>query len=129
MPPGPSAGRVRPTMHTAADTHPLTRLAEDINAAAYLLDRTDPLRGYLVMLAALPAEAGAWEEILSPWLADLRHGSGPAVTKREHLAAFGALGVAALRTARELGDDPALAAGLRSAARWCFWLVKPDCGR
>ncbi|HWT93978.1 MAG TPA: hypothetical protein VN238_13325 [Solirubrobacteraceae bacterium] len=116
-------------MRTTADTHPLTRLAEDIHAAAFLLEPADPLRGYLVMLASLPAEAGAWEEILTPWLDDLRHGEGPAVTAREHLAAFGALGVAALRAARELDGDPALAAGLRSAARWCFWLVKPDRGR
>lgn len=116
-------------MRTTVDTHPLTRLAEDVHAAAFLLGPTDPLRGYLVMLAALPAEAGAWEEVLTPWLDDLRHGDGPTLTQREHLAAFGALGVTALRAARELPDDPALAAGLRSTARWCFFLVNPACGR
>jgi hypothetical protein len=113
-------------MRTVTDIHPLTRLAEDVHASAFLLEAHDPLRGYLVMLASLPAEAGAWEEILTPWLDDLRHGEGSTVTQREHLAAFGALGVAALRAARELADDPALAAGLRSAARWCFWLVRPS---
>jgi hypothetical protein len=116
-------------MRTATDIHPLTRLAEDVHASAFLLDPDNPLRGYLVMLASLPAEAGAWEEILTPWLTDLRHGAGPTLSERGHLAAFGALGVAALRAARELAEDPALAAGLRAAARWCFWLVKPDAGR
>jgi hypothetical protein len=105
---------------------PLSRLAEDVRAASWLLPDHDPLRAYLDMLAALPPSAAAWEEVLDPWLDAARHGRGPQLSERGEVAAAGALGVAALRAARDLPRDSALAPVLRAAARWCFFLVRPD---
>ena len=110
----------------ATATAPLERLAQDIAVAALLLDERDPVRGYLELLAALPAEASVWTDVLDPWLDDARHGAGPPLAERRQVAALGALGVAGLRTARELGCEPALAAALRAIARWCFFRVRVD---
>ena len=110
---------------TASPT--LRRLALDVEAAAWLLEAGDPMRGYLELLASLPPEAPAWLEVLEPWLDDARHGAGPAPAGRSQIAALGALGVAGLRAARELsGAEPALAAALRAVARWCFHQVRPS---
>jgi hypothetical protein len=108
----------------AAD--PLARLAEDVRAAAWLVPQHTPLRGYLELLSALPPVPEAWEEVLAPWLPAARHGGGPAFDGRGEIAAIGALGVAALRTVRDLPDDSTLAPMLRTAARWCFFRVRPD---
>lgn len=113
-------------MPTATATAPLERLSQDVELAAHLLDAGDPVRGYLELVAALPAEPRAWTEVLSPWLDDARHGAGPALTDRRQIGAFGALGVAGLRAARDLGCEPALAAALRAIARWCFFRVRAD---
>jgi hypothetical protein len=105
---------------------PLSRLAEDVRAAAWLLPEGDPLRGHLEMLGALPPTVDAWEEVLEPWLDAARHGLWPRLDGRGELAAAGALGVAALRAARELPEGSSLLSALRAAARWCFFLVRPD---
>ncbi len=110
----------------AVALEPLERLAGDVRAAAWLLREGDPLRAYLDMLAALPPTAEAWEEVLAPWLDAARSGRGPRLEDRGAVAATGALGVAALRAAGELHDDLRIAAALRAAARWCFFLVRPD---
>jgi hypothetical protein len=110
----------------AVALEPLERLAGDVRAAAWLLREGDPLRAYLDMLAALPPTAEAWEEVLAPWLDAARSGRGPRLEDRGAVAAAGALGVAALRAAGELHDDLRIAAALRAAARWCFFLVRPD---
>ena len=126
MPPGSAGGRVRsmPTTVTSPPTT-LTRLAEDLRVAAWLLPDEDPVRGYLEMLATLPADAEAWQEVLAPWLDELRRGGGPAMDDRARAGAAGAVGVAALRTARELPASEPLAASLQTVARWAFWLVRP----
>jgi hypothetical protein len=110
----------------AVALEPLERLGHDVRATAWLLSDGDPLRAYLDMLAALPPTAEAWEEVLAPWLDAARSGRGPRLEDRGSIAAAGALGVAALRTAEELRDDLRIAAVLRAAARWCFFLVRPD---
>jgi len=110
----------------AVALEPLTRLAEDVRAAAWLLPEHDPLRMYLDMLGALPPTADAWEEVLEPWVDAARRGEGPRLDARGELAVAGALGVAALRAARELPAQSALGMALRSTARWCFFLVRPD---
>ena len=107
-------------------TEALDRLAEDVRAAAWLMPDEDPLRGYLVMLAALPPEDDAWLEILEPWVDVLRHGEGPRLDSAERAATAGALGVAALRASRDLPAGSDLGMALRSAARWAFFLVRPD---
>ena len=112
---------------TATETAaPLRRLAEDVGSTATLLDAADPVRGYLELLAELPAEPAAWSQVLDPWLDDARRGAGPQLTGRQQVAALGALGVAGMRAARELGCEPALAAALRALARWCFFRVRAD---
>lgn len=108
----------------ALELDALARLTEDIRAATWLLEDQSPLRAYLEMLGALPADPDAWEEVLAPWLDAARHGLGPRLEERGDLAAAGALGVAALRAARELPEG-ALAASMRAAARWCFFVVRP----
>jgi hypothetical protein len=110
----------------AVALEPLERLAGDVRAAARLLRDGDPLRAYLDMLAALPPTADAWEEVLAPWLDAARSGRGPRLEDRGAVAAAGALGVAALRAADELCHDLRIASALRAAARWCFFLVRPD---
>jgi hypothetical protein len=105
---------------------PLARLSDDVRAAAWLIPERDPLRGYLDLLAALPPTAEAWEEVLMPWLDAARNGRGPRLEDRGAVAAAGAVGVAALRTANDLCHELPLAAALRAAARWCFFLVRPD---
>ena len=125
MPVPDASARVR-AMPTLATTASLTRLAEDVELAAHLLDGRDPVRGYLELLAALPPEPDAWSDVLQPWLDQARHGVGAPLDDRRQIGAFGALGVAGLRAARELGCDPALAAALRSIARWCFFRVRAD---
>jgi hypothetical protein len=114
------------TMLTRTATETLERLAEDLGAAAWLLPHDDELRGYLVMLASLPAEHEAWLEVLEPWADDLRRGAGPRLEDRGELAAAGAVGVSALRASRDLPHDAPLAVALRAVARWCFFLVRPD---
>ena len=110
-------------MTTVRLAHPLARLAADLRAASFLLEEDDPLRGYLALLAALPPSEQAWSDVLEPWTDDLRRGLSPELTP-SRAAAAGAAGVAALRAADEIGGG-AVAAALRSAARWCFWLVRP----
>ena len=112
-------------MRTLA-ANPLARLAEDVRAAAWLVPEREPVRAYLDMLAALPPEPEAWEEVLSPWLDEFRHGRGPRLEGRGELAAAGALGVAALRAVRDLPADSPAVPALRTAARWCFFLVRPE---
>jgi hypothetical protein len=119
-----SSDTMRPVPATAVE--PLVRLTEDVRAAAWLVPEHDPLRAYLDMLAELPPTPEAWQEVLVPWLDAARHGRGPALDGRGAVAAAGALGVAALRAARELSDVAGLSASLRAAARWCFFLVRPD---
>jgi hypothetical protein len=109
---------------TATDT--LERLAEDLGAAAWLLPPDDELRGYLVMLAALPAESEVWLEVLEPWTDELRRGAGPQLAERGELAAAGAVGVSTLRASRDLEPDSPLATALRAVARWSFFLVRAD---
>ena len=115
-------------MRTAATTGTttLTRLAEDLRVAAWLLSDDDELRGYLEMLASLPPEPEAWHEVLAPWLDDLRRGAAPDLTDPARVAAAGAVGVAAMRSERELGVSEPLGADLRCVARWAFWLVSPS---
>ena len=113
-------------MQTTVAVDALSRLTEDVRSAAWLLADDDPLRGYVEMLAALPPEADAWYEVLRPWLDDARHGRGPRLEEPGQLAVAGALGVAALSAARDLPHDAPLTAALRTAARWCFFLVRPD---
>jgi hypothetical protein len=113
-------------MLTRSATDSLERLAEDLAAAAWLLPQDDELRGYLVMLASLPAEPEAWLEVLDPWAEELRRGRGPRLEDRGELAAAGAVGVSALRASRDLAPDAPLATALRSLARWCFFLVRAD---
>jgi hypothetical protein len=124
----PSAGAMTDgaVMPTLAHTEPLRRLAEDVGLAARLLAGDDPVRGYLELLATLPADPAAWSQVLDPWVDDARHGAGPPLTDRRQIGALGALGVAVLRAARELGDQPALAAALRAISRWCFFRVRTD---
>ena len=112
-------------MPTVADTT-LARLTDDVRAAAWLLDLDDPLRGYLDMLAQLPADPEAWDEVLRPWLDAARRGLGPRLEGRGQVAAAGALGLAALAAARDLPGDAPLASALRHGARWLFFLVRPD---
>ena len=124
--PGGGKWRSLRTMLTDTASDTLARLAEDLGAAAWLLPHDTDLRGYLVMLASLPAEPEAWLEVISPWTDDLRRGSGPELTEREELAAAGAVGVSVLRASRDLPSDAPLAAAFRSVARWCFFLVRAD---
>lgn len=113
-------------MLTVSATDALGRLAQDVGAAAELLPGAHPLRGYLVMLAALPPDAEAWQEVLEPWLDAMRRGEGPVVEGRGELAAAGAVGVAALRASRDVPQRDPVAAALRALARWSFFLVRPD---
>jgi len=121
-------GVARPKMlpMQTISTDALDRLSEDVRAAAWLMRADDPLRGYLVMLAALPADDDAWMDVLAPWLTDLRHGAGPHLDGAERLAAAGALAGAALRASRDMPQGSELAGALRTVARWCFFLVRPD---
>ena len=114
------------TMLTRSATEILQALATDLGAAAWLLPPDDELRGYLVMLSSLPAEPDAWLEVIGPWTDELRRGAGPRLEQRGEFAAAGAVGVAALRASRALEHEPALAGALLSAARWAFFLVRPD---
>jgi hypothetical protein len=114
------------TMLTRTATDTLEALAEDLAAAAWLLPADDELRGYLVMLSSLPADPDAWLEVIGPWTGELRRGRGPRLERRGELAAAGAVGVATLRASRELEHDSPLAGALRAAARWAFFLVRPD---
>jgi hypothetical protein len=115
-----------PTVELDPLTRPLCRLAEDVRVAAWLVPESYPLRGYLDMLGALPPTSEAWEEVLAPWLVDARHGRGAVLSGRGEIAAAGALGVATLRAVRELPADAPLVPLLRTAARWLFFLVRPD---
>ena len=103
----------------------LGRLADDVMASAWLLPDGDPVRAYLLMLGALPAEEDAWLEVLTPWLEETRRGAQPPVTSPAQLAAVAAAGVSALRAARDLPADAPVARALRHAARWCFFVVRP----
>jgi hypothetical protein len=125
MPPPAGGGRLR-TMLTVTATTVLEGLAEDLGAAAWLVAEDDPAHGYLVMLAALPPDPAAWREVLEPWGEDLRRGPDVDTSDGGRLAAAGAVGVAALRAARDLPLDEPLGAALRAAARWCFFLVRAD---
>ncbi len=126
MPRGVGVGEARPMLTARTASATLEGLAEDLGAAAWLLPHDDELRGYLVMLASLPAEAPAWLEVLEPGTDELRRGAGPRLEARGELAAAGAVGVAALRASRDLEADEPLAAALRAVARWCFFLVRAD---
>jgi hypothetical protein len=114
--------RTMPTLVSSA----LTALADDVVASSWLLPEGDPLRQYLSMLATLPAEEEAWLEVLVPWAAQMRRGWDPGPREPVQLAAVGALAVSALRAAKELPAESALARHLHGAARWAFWLVRPD---
>ncbi len=109
---------------TALD--PLTRLAEDARVSAHLLAPGDELRPFVEMLGALPPEPDAWREVIEPWLGEARRGRGPALDAPGRAAVLGALGVAALRAAQDLPADERLAGVLTHAARWCFFMVRPD---
>ena len=104
----------------------LAKLADDVVASAWLLPEGDPLRSYLSMLGALPPEEDAWLEVLTPWGEEMRRGWRPEPTDPVQLAAAGALAVSALRAARHLPHGSPLATALHSAARWGFWVVRPD---
>ena len=108
----------------ASDT--LAALADDVVASAWLLPEGDPVRAYLSMVAALPADEDAWLEVLAPWADELRRGFRPELSHPAQLAAIGAAAVSALRAARAVPHDSPLAAALRHAARWGFWVVRPD---
>jgi hypothetical protein len=110
----------------AVATDPLSRLAGDVAAAAWLLPDADPVRAYLEMAGALGACEEAWREVLEPWLDAARHGLGPQADCPGRAAAAGALGVSALRAARELPDGSPLIPVLRAIARWMFFSVRPD---
>ena len=107
----------------AVATEPLAHLAGDVAAAARLLGEDDPLRAYLEMAAALGACEEAWREVLEPWVDDARHGLGPRADSPGRVAAAGALGVAALRTARDLPAGSPLAPTLLALARWMYFAV------
>jgi hypothetical protein len=107
----------------ALATEPLARLSGDVGAAARLLPGDDPLRGYLEMAAGLGACEEAWREALEPWVHDARHGLGPRADSPGRVAAAGALGVAALRTARDLPPDSPLAPTLLALGRWMYFAV------
>ena len=111
-------------MQTIA-TEALVKLADDVVASAWLLPEGDPLRTYLSMFASLPADEEAWLEVLVPWAAEMRRGWDPGPLHAMHLPVLGALAVSALRTAKELPSDSALARHLHSAARWAYWLARP----
>ena len=113
-----------PSLLTSAEA--LSRLADDVVASAWLLPEGDPVRGYLSMLAALPAEEDAWSEVLAPWLDTLRSGRVPQLGSAQQLAAIGAVGVAALRAAKDLPPETPVARALHAVARWCFFVVRPD---
>jgi hypothetical protein len=125
MPRAAAGGRLR-IMLTVTATDVLEGLAEDLGAAAWLVAEDDPAHGYLVLLAALPPEPAAWLEVLAPWGDELRRAPEVDMADGGRLAAAGAVGVAALRAARELQLDEPLGAALRAAARWCFFLVRAD---
>jgi hypothetical protein len=112
-------------MEMIATCPALADLAQDVRAAAWLLGEDDPLRGYLDLVGTLPPTPDGWLEVISPWTDAARRGEGPRAFRPEQFAALGALGVSALRAARELGDSPALAAALRCVGRSCFFLVRP----
>ena len=124
MPWGRRGGSVA-TMQTLA-TDALTQLADDVMASAWLLPADDPFRQYLTLLAALPAEEEAWLEVLAPWAEEMQRGWHPPATTPEHLPAAGALAVSALRTARQLPRESPLSPVLHKAARWGFFLVRPE---
>ena len=107
-------------------TEALSRLADDVAASAWLLPEDDAVRRYLSMLAALPAEEDAWSEVLTPWLDELRSGRVPPLASAQQLAAIGAVGVAALRAAKDLPPEAPLGRALHAAARWCFFVVRPE---
>jgi hypothetical protein len=111
---------------TTTTLEPLARLADDVAVSAWLLPAADPLRGYVEMLAGLPPTPEAWGEVLWPWLDAARRGHGPSLDEPGRKAVAGALGVAALRAVRDLPHDAVIAPTLRAAARWCFFLVRPD---
>ena len=104
----------------------LAKLADDVVASAWLLPEGDPLRAYLSMLGSLPADEAAWHEVLAPWQDEMRRGWRPEPTDPTQMAAAGALAVSALRAARELPHGSSLASVLHNAARWGFWVVRPD---
>ena len=114
------------SMPTLLTSEALRRLADDVVASAWLLPDGDPVRAYLSMLGALPAEEDAWLEVLAPWLEEMRRGLGPELTDPLQVAAIAAVGVSALRAARDLPPDAPIARALHHTARWCFYLVRPD---
>ncbi len=124
MPPGSPGGNVA-TMQTLV-TDALTQLADDVMASAWLLPAGDPFRHFLSMLAALPADEDAWLEVLTPWADEMQRGWHPPGATPDHLPAAGALAVSALRTARHLPRESPLAPVLHKAARWGFFVVRPD---
>ena len=104
----------------------LTQLADDVAASAWLLDDQDPLRAYLSMFGALPADEEAWLDVLVPWSDDMQRGWVPAIPSLEQYAAIGAVAVSALRAARGMPSASPLAGVLHRAARWGFWIVRPE---
>ncbi len=115
-------------MQTLLTSEALSRLADDVVASAWLLPEGDPVRAYLSMLGALPAEEDAWLEVLDPWLAETRRGLRPAFTDPSQIAAVAAVaaaGVSALRAARDLPHDAPVARALHQVARWTFYVVRP----
>ena len=113
-------------MQTLLEFDALTRLADDAAAAAWLLPDGDPVRAYLTMLGALPPEEDAWLEVLEPWLGEMQRGVTPDLGDTAQVAAIGAAGVSALRAARDLPRDSAIARALQRVARWSFYVVRPS---
>lgn len=109
-------------MQTATATT-LSDLAHDVETASWLLKDDDPARGFMVLLAALPPDEDAWQEVVSPHLDELRRGLDATRGDPSRYAAAGAVGVAALRASRDLPFGSPLSSSLLAAARWCFWLV------
>ena len=112
-------------MPTLLTSEALSRLADDVVASAWLLPEGDPVRAYLSMLGALPAEEDAWLDVLEPWLSETRRGWRPPFTDPSQVAAVAAAGVSALRASRDLPHDAPLGRALLQAARWSFYVVRP----
>jgi hypothetical protein len=89
-------------MPTLLTSEALSRLADDVVASAWLLPEGDPVRAYLSMLGALPADEEAWLDVLEPWLCETRRGWRPPFTDPSQIAAVAAAGVSALRASRDL---------------------------
>lgn len=112
-------------MQTLLTSEALSRLADDVVASAWLLPEGDPVRQYLSMLGALPADEDAWLEVLDPWLGETRRGWRPAFTDPSQVAAVAAAGVSALRAARDLPQEAPVGRVLMQIARWTFYVVRP----